>query len=67
MIAAMGFPFLDQLYDIAVPIFITRTALPITSALRFWPLGPFGIARSPTLYKLANASTGHHEENWQKG
>jgi len=31
------------------------------------PLRPLGIAGLPTLYEFANASTGHHEENWEKG
>jgi ABC-type hemin transport system substrate-binding protein len=32
--------------DRIVAISITRTALPITSAGRFWPFGPLGIDQS---------------------
>jgi hypothetical protein len=33
----MGFPFLDQLHDIA------NIPKAITSALRYWPWGPLGM------------------------
>jgi hypothetical protein len=36
------------------------TALPITSAGRFWPLGPLGIAILPVFRALSHVLNGHH-------
>jgi hypothetical protein len=39
---------------------MTLTALPLTSAGRFWPLGPFGIAILPVSCALSHVLNGHH-------
>jgi hypothetical protein len=55
--ASRAFPFLDRLHDIA------NLPKAITSALRFWPWGPLGIAGSPALHKLTNACPKKHGQN----
>jgi hypothetical protein len=44
-------------------MFITRTALPITSALRFWPEGPLGTATaSQKCVKRSYSKTGDYQD-----